>query len=368
MPAHASISPREPRALRPREGPRRRRAAPLFLAALLIASARADDGVPHRRLATDRFPGGEELNNPLGAYIPEIEQLQHAVRLARILEEEAQRLGIDLAAAPPDFFEEQVAALSVREPDLLAALPDLARAAETASPAGALRLESIRRLAEAFDASPYREIVERFFVSSALRARGERSSAAFSRKLKELAEFLRNAGVSDSHLDRLRALYRRGEGGVRRVLRNLSALTTRAADRAGALKVPPLAVPLVLAAAGALGVFFFLRRKERPEPPPPPLPDFRALGTRGEDFAEALLAFYRRVLHDAGLPFRGRVLADLARDAAARRPEIAAGLPPLNRAFYEIWYGKAEKPPGEVSALGARLAALAAAAHLARQE
>ncbi|HAK96818.1 MAG TPA: hypothetical protein DCM87_17965 [Planctomycetes bacterium] len=366
MPAHATPVSRTQRTLRPRASPRR--AAAVIAAALLIASARADDGVPHRRLATERFPGRQELNNPLGAYFPELEQLDRALRIARILDEEAERLGIELAAAPPDFFADQVEALSVREPDLLAALPDLARAAELASPAGAIQVESIRRLAEALEASPYRETVERFFVSSALRARSDRSSAAFTRKLKDLAEFLRNAGVSESHLDGLRNLYRRGEGGARRLLANLRALTSRAAGRASALKVPPLAVPLVLAAAGALGVFFFLRRKERPEPPPPPLPDFRALGTRGEDFAEALLAFYRRVLHDAGLPFRGRVLADLARDASARRPEIAAGLPPLNRAFYEIWYGKAEKPPGEVSALAARLAALATATHLARQE
>jgi hypothetical protein len=173
--------------------------------------------------------------------------------------------------------------------------------------------------------------------------------------------------VSASHLDRLRELYRRADGNVRGVLRDLRALTGRAAERAGALKMPPFLVPLVLAAAGALGIVFFLRKKNHAKTPPPPLPDFRAIAPHGESFAEALLAFYRRVLHDAGLPFRGRVLADLARDAAARRPDIAPDLRPLNRAFYEIWYGKAEIPRDEIETLTALLADVAARAHLVRE-
>ncbi len=364
MPAHARPLVGKPRALRPRPG--RRGAAAFLAAALLLPSAWADSDVPHRRLATERFPGRPELNNPLAAYLPQFEQIDRALRLAGILREEAERLGQDLASVPPEFFADLVEALYVRAPDLLAALPELARAAELADPEDTIRIESLQRLTEALEASPYRAGVERFVVSSALRARGERSAAAFGRKLKEIGAFFRRAGVSEGHLDRLSDLYHRGEVGFRRLFGNLRALTDRAAGRAGALTLPPFVVPLVMAAAGALGIVFFLRRKGRAEPPPP-LPDFGAVGPRGEDFARALLAFYRRVLHDAGLPFRGRVLADLARDAAARRPEIAAQLPPLNRAFYEIWYRAAEKPQGELSALNGRLASLAAAARYAQQ-
>jgi hypothetical protein len=133
------------------------------------------------------------------------------------------------------------------------------------------------------------------------------------------------------------------------------------------MPVPSYVIPIALALCAAAGLLFFLRKKNGDTHTPPPVPDFSALGTSGGDFADALLAFYRRVLFDARVPFKGKVLAELSRDAAARRPEIAASLPQLDRAFYEIWYGKEEKTRAEIASLSALLTDAAAKARLPRE-
>ncbi len=336
-----------------------------FVGLLCATGATGGDDVPHRRLSTGLFPGPQELNNPLGAYFPEIEQLADTMRLSAMLQEEARRRGLKLGAASPEFFKQQVEALAKSDPELLERLPELARSLGRAPPEATVELASVQRLAEALKDSPYAESLTRFAVKSALRARSARGASAFKSKLRELAGFLERAGVSDAYLDRLESLYDGAKGGLRNALRSMRALTSRAASRAHAVPVPPLLVAVALAVCAAAGILYFLRKKDPEQRTAPPIPDFAALAPTGGDFADALLAFYRRVLFDARVPFTGKVLAELSRQTAARRPELAACLPPLDRAFYEIWYGKEEKSRAELERLSALLADAAAKARIA---
>ncbi len=345
---------------------------PGFLHVVLLIAAAAAPAVsgsadlPHRKLSTRNFFSSmQELNHPLGAFFPDMTNLKRLAQLSDIIRKEAARRKINPETASKEFWEQLVKQLAENNhrAQLLASLEKFREQAKGKSRHLQLLKETklLNQLSEALQNSPYREKIERIAMKSM--ARGLLNTAA--RKTRELnkenglasyiekfKDILNNAEVPPERIDQLRAVYHKTRSYGKSMLSWLSDLTSRSAQSAG--KLPGISLPLVLILP-ALAVLFVAillvkRKRIRSVHKPPPL-NLRGLHDTREDFSRSLLCFYRRILFEARLPFRGRTMEELRRELLQVHPGLAAASEQLNSAFYDLYYAGEEKTGGELHSL-----------------